>query len=64
MNALKAACQTLYDQCDVVLETLEELLPEVREDRIRMDKIRLEEAAYYNQGEEDEGDEDDIMDEG
>ena len=54
-EALKVACQTLSDQCDIVLDRLEELLPEVKEDRLRMEKIILEEG--YDEGNEDEEEE-------
>ena len=53
-ETLKVACQTLSDQCDIVLERLEELLPEAQEDRIRMEKILLEEG--YDDGNEDDDD--------
>lgn len=55
VEALKDACQTLHTQCDAVLEKLEEVLPEVREDRLRNEKILLEDSTYYDQ--EDEPDE-------
>lgn len=40
--ALKQACQTLYEQCDHVLATLEELIPDVKVDRIRTENYLLE----------------------
>ena len=55
-DALRVACQTLSDQCDIVLERLEELLPEVREDRLEMEKILLEEG-YENEEDEEEQEE-------
>jgi DNA-directed RNA polymerases I and III subunit RPAC2 len=54
-DALREACQTLSDQCDIVLERLEALLPEVREDRLKMEQILLEEG--YEDGNEEEDDE-------
>ncbi|EJK69633.1 hypothetical protein THAOC_09087 [Thalassiosira oceanica] len=44
IEALKDACTTLSDQCDLVLAKLEEALPEVREDRERMEQLEEEEA--------------------
>lgn len=58
IDALKTACYTLNEQCGIVLEKLEKLIPEVQEDRIRMEKILLEEG--YEEVEDDmdmEGDE-------
>lgn len=44
IQTLNVACQTLHDQCDIVLEKLEDLFPEVKEDRIRMEEILLDEG--------------------
>jgi DNA-directed RNA polymerases I and III subunit RPAC2 len=57
IETLTLACQTLHDQCDIVLERLEELFPEVTDDRIRMEKILLEEG-YEDDEEDDDEDED------
>jgi DNA-directed RNA polymerase I and III subunit RPAC2 len=54
--ALKQACQTVYDQCDVVLDKLEDLIPSVKEDRVRMEN-------YILQLEQDYDDDDDAMEE-
>jgi DNA-directed RNA polymerases I and III subunit RPAC2 len=43
--ALKQACQTVYDQCDFVLAKLEQVLPDVKEDRIRMENYLIEQEA-------------------
>jgi len=43
IDRLKTACQTLSEQCNIVLDAWEEQFPDVREDRIRMDRILLEE---------------------
>mmetsp|Transcript_5911 Transcript_5911/g.8358 ORF Transcript_5911/g.8358 Transcript_5911/m.8358 type:complete len:149 (-) Transcript_5911:153-599(-) len=53
IETLKESCQTLHDQCSFVLERLEDMLPEVREDRIRMEKIIAEEGY----GDDDDDDE-------
>lgn len=53
-TALREGCQTLYDQCDVLLQKLEEMLPEVREDREKLEKIMLEEG-YMDDDDEEEG---------
>jgi DNA-directed RNA polymerases I and III subunit RPAC2 len=42
-STLKQSCETLVSQCDVALEKLEDILPEVREDRIRMEALLMEE---------------------
>lgn len=53
-DVLKEACRTLSDQCNIVLERLEEMIPASREDRIRIEKIILEdELADTNEDEED-----------
>ena len=60
IEALKEACQTLSDQCDLVLEKLEEAAPEVAEDRIRMEEAAREEDQDID---EDEGAEYDEVEE-
>lgn len=37
VEALQEACDTLHDQCDIVLKKLEENLDEVKEDKIQID---------------------------
>jgi DNA-directed RNA polymerases I and III subunit RPAC2 len=54
VEALKTACQTLHSQCDIVLEKLEDLLPEVKEDRVYMEQVLLDEGGY-EEGDEDDG---------
>jgi len=56
VDALKEGCATLYDQCSIVLEQLEEVMPETKEDRIRMEKLALEEG--YEEAEVNDEDED------
>jgi DNA-directed RNA polymerase I and III subunit RPAC2 len=53
-DTLKEACQTLHTQCDIVLAKLEEVLPEVRDDRIRMEKLLLEEDYIDEDGNDDD----------
>mmetsp|Transcript_25883 Transcript_25883/g.53355 ORF Transcript_25883/g.53355 Transcript_25883/m.53355 type:complete len:220 (-) Transcript_25883:251-910(-) len=64
IEALKEACMTLSEQCDIVLQKLEVEMPEVREDRERI--ARLEEADMMEGGimeEEEAGmDEENFMD--
>lgn len=56
VDALKESCQTLHSQCSEVMARLEELLPEVKEDRLRSEKILLQDATFFDQEqEEDEG---------
>lgn len=57
LETLKVACHTLYDQCDIVLEQLEDMLPEVKEDRIKVENALLEEAQRAEDAEEEELDE-------
>ncbi len=57
-DALKEACETLIGQCDIVLDQVEELMPEVRQDRMDLeDQLRNE--GYDEDGEEmpEDGDE-------
>lgn len=53
IEALKEACATLSNQCDLVLEKLEDAAPEVKVDRERMDRLAEEDRM----NEEEEGDE-------
>jgi DNA-directed RNA polymerase I and III subunit RPAC2 len=57
IEALKEACQTLSDQCDLVLDKLEEVAPEVVADRIRMEKLAEEENDQEMDDDEEELDE-------
>jgi DNA-directed RNA polymerase I and III subunit RPAC2 len=52
--ALREGCQTLYDQCDIILQKLEEIMPEVREDKEKLEKIILEEGYIIDEEEEEE----------
>jgi DNA-directed RNA polymerases I and III subunit RPAC2 len=60
IEALKDACGTLHSQCQLVLERLEELLPEVKEDRLRSEAILLADLANYE--EEAVADEEEVAD--
>lgn len=62
LDVLQTACGTLHSQCDIVLEKLEALLPEVKEDRLRMEKIMLEEG--YDDGQEEDADAEEMLPEG
>jgi len=53
-EAVKEACTTLENQCDFVLEELEKVLPEVREDREWMEQLAAEELQQAAEEEEDE----------
>jgi len=55
-EVLKEACETLIAQCDFVLEKIEEIMPEVKEDRLNLEKYSRETEAYHN-------DDDEVMDE-
>lgn len=50
-DALQSACRTLLDQAEFVLETLEQLLPDVREDRLHIEQVLME--GGYEEEEED-----------
>mmetsp|Transcript_10667 Transcript_10667/g.15049 ORF Transcript_10667/g.15049 Transcript_10667/m.15049 type:complete len:172 (+) Transcript_10667:55-570(+) len=58
IDALKEACETLISQCDIVLDQVEESMPEVRQDRLCMEEIIQSEGydAEENYEEEGEGD--------
>lgn len=43
IEALKESCETLSNQCDLVLKALESAAPEVKEDRERMERMQEEE---------------------
>lgn len=53
IEALKEACATLSNQCDLVLQKLEGAAPEVKEDRERMERM-AEEDRMNEEGEEEE----------
>jgi len=65
-EVLKEACQTLMAQCDFILEKVEEIMPEVKEDRLSLEKY-FEADGYRNDEDEEmealneEGGEDDEM---
>jgi DNA-directed RNA polymerase I and III subunit RPAC2 len=61
VQALEEACETLREQCDLVLQKLEEKLPEVRQDRINLEETikKMEQDEIV----EDDMEEEDIMEE-
>lgn len=67
IEALKDSCATLDSQCNEVLERLEDLLPEVKEDRLREEQRVLDELIAdpkgkdSNQGEADDEDIDEAV---
>ena len=38
IQAIEEACETLYQQCEIVLSKLEEKIPQVKEDRIQIEE--------------------------
>ena len=50
VSALQEACETLSKQCDIVLEKLEQRLPEVKQDRIDID-AKIEKMMQEEEGE-------------
>jgi DNA-directed RNA polymerases I and III subunit RPAC2 len=59
LDALQEACLTLHTQCAFVLEQLEEIMPEAKEDRLHLEEhLAKEEAEAAAQ----EYEEDDYMD--
>jgi hypothetical protein len=57
-EVLKEACETLIAQCDFILEKIEDVMPEVKEDRLNIEKYYEEMEGYRNY------DEDEVMEEG
>ena len=63
VSALQEACITLSKQCDMVLEKLEERLPEVKQDKIDID-AKLEKMVQEEVEGADEEMAEDVYDEG
>lgn len=71
VSVLQEACTTLSTQCDIVLQKLEEILPEVKQDRLELEKkwelMNQEEEEEEEDGnddvEDDDVEEDDAEDE-
>ncbi len=60
-DVLKDACDTLIAQCEIVMDHVEEVMPEVRKDRMDLEDL-LQNEGYDDEGEaveeEGEGEED------
>ena len=54
VQALQESCNTLHEQCQIVLNLLEEKLPEIKQDKIEIDKKILEITMEDDDDEEDE----------
>ena len=54
VEALKDSCLTLHDACDILLEEIENILPEVKDDRINQEKFA---ESNYFMGDDDDNDE-------
>lgn len=54
-DALKEACETLKQQCTLVLETLQETMPEIKEDLVILEakKEKMDDAEYDDAPEDD-----------
>ncbi|GAX21770.1 DNA-directed RNA polymerases I and III subunit RPAC2 [Fistulifera solaris] len=52
--ALHQSCHTLSQQCQLVLEQLERLVPATKEDRIRIEQALLEDAEEEDEDEMEE----------
>jgi len=64
-DALSDACRTLSTQCDFILSKVEEIMPEVQEDRLVIGKVADElRKMKMEEDEDDEEDDDDDDDEG
>jgi len=61
-EVLKEACETLIAQCDVVLDKIEEIMPEVRKDRMELEDFIRNEG--YGEGGDDQEDDDEMIMEG
>jgi DNA-directed RNA polymerase I and III subunit RPAC2 len=57
IHALKDSCQTLFEQCEIVLEKIEEVMPETNIDRLEIEKITAAEAFADQDMEQDDYDE-------
>lgn len=59
VDVLKEACETLISQCDIVIDQIEELMPEVQKDR-----FNIEEATRHDVDDEgaETGDREDMED--
>ncbi len=44
VDLLKESCETLISQCDIVIDQIEELMPEVKRDRINIEDQKLNEG--------------------
>ena len=53
-EVLKDACETLIAQCDIVLDQVEELMPEVRKDRMDLEDVLRNEGYDEGEGMEEE----------
>ena len=60
-DVLKEACDTLIAQCEFVLDQVEEIMPEVRQDRLQMEEIM--QADGYGDEAEGAGAEEDYIEE-
>lgn len=56
VRSLQEACSTLSEQCQYVIDQLEDILPETKEDRLKNEERLLEEARR------DEEEDEDVMD--
>ena len=54
-DVLKEACQTLADQCDIILDKLETLLPDVKADRQAIEEQFMGDEEEEEEEEEEEG---------
>jgi DNA-directed RNA polymerase I and III subunit RPAC2 len=54
IETLKTSCRTFSDQCDFVLQKLEALLPEVKEDRIQIEQKICELERMDEEQEDDD----------
>ena len=61
-EALSSACKTLSEQCSFILGRVEDVLPEVEEDRIKIEKVSEELRALKMEEEEEEDYDDEGMD--
>ena len=61
-DVLKEACETLISQCDVLLDAVEDLMPEVRKDRMDLEDVLRNEGFDEEDGDEEEEEEEDAGD--
>lgn len=53
VDVLKEACETLIAQCDIVIDQVEDLMPEVKQDRINIEDVQRNDGFDDGDGADD-----------